>query len=331
MKLAMMLPPVNEGGKWELAAQMGVRRAITKAAPELSGCEPPSEFESLALTKKHFAAAGLELCALEGDQFDMSPIKLGLSDRDECIEKYRRMLRNMGALGIPLLCLNFMASIGWFRTRSDIRERGGALTTSFDADDIGGRLVEERLRIGEKKLWENLFYFLDAVLPVAEESGVMLGLHPDDPPISPLMGVARILTSVENYEKIFARYKSLNIGATFCQATFKAMGADIRAVSADWIARKKIFFIHIRDIDGDARHFREVFVDSQKNFTADMLAHYDRCGFNGVIRSDHAPAMGGEIQDGFNGGISAGYQSFGHIYATGYIKGCCDAAKIPLQ
>ena len=309
----MLIPP-NDRALAALAAQMGIKYAITKAAPELSGKNPPYDFGALKSAKNGFAERGLELVGLEGDQFDMSPIKLGLPERGEWIGRYAQMLRNMGDLGIRLLCLNWMASVGWFRTDA-----------AAPAPEPAGE------RISEEKLRENLYYFLDAVLPEAEKAGVKMALHPDDPPVSPLRGIGRILKSAEDYEKVFSRYDSKFLGATFCQATFKVAGENVKKLSADWIGRGKIFFIHIRDARGNAENFTETFIDEERGFVSEMLAHYRDCGFGGPIRSDHAPAMFGEAQKDFGGGVSVGYRPLGHIFSCGYIKGCCDALKIPLE
>ena len=158
-----------------------------------------------------------------------------------------------------------------------------------------------------------------------------MALHPDDPPLSPFCGVGRILKSRADYEKIFALHNSENLGVTFCQATFKLAGEDLKQLSEDWIKRKKIFFIHIRDVIGTAKNFTEVFIDENPGFVSEMLAHYAACGYDGPIRSDHAPAMGVETQSDFGGGVSVGYQPNGQIFSYGYIKGCCDALKIPLE
>ena len=195
MKLGLMLP-VKPDIQWQLAAQLGVKYVITKAAPELSSLPDPSDFNALKTVRDRFADAGFELYALEGDEFDMSRIKLGLPGRDEDLEKYCAMLRNMGKLGLKLLCYNFMAGVGWFRSRNDLMERGGALTSGFDLREINNDVP---LQITEEQLWQNYEYFLRAVLPAAEEAGVKLGLHPDDPPVSPLLGYSRILTSADAY------------------------------------------------------------------------------------------------------------------------------------
>src|SRR5688500_10498870 len=135
MKLCMFLP-FEPDRRWRLARQCGATHAVVKLAPELTGCNPPWDIDVLAEARRRFREAGFVLEGLEGDQMDMGRIKLGLDGRDEDIERYRRMLLNMGELGIPLLCYNFMAGVGWFRTRNDVPERGGAVTCAFDAADL---------------------------------------------------------------------------------------------------------------------------------------------------------------------------------------------------
>ena len=154
MKQSLMLP-VKPDIRWKLAAQLGVKYAVTKAAPELSGLPDPSDLAALKTVRDRFAEAGFTLYALEGDEFDMSRIKLGLPGRDEDIDRYRRMLANMGKLGLKVLCFNFMAGVGWFRSRNDLTERGGALTSGFDISEIDNDVP---LAITEEQLWDNLFY-----------------------------------------------------------------------------------------------------------------------------------------------------------------------------
>jgi mannonate dehydratase len=331
MKLTMLLPAKYDEKKWILAKQIGVNYAITKAASDLSGKPGPYNFKALKSIKEEFNSAGFNLYGLEGDQFDMSAIKLGLTNRDEVIENYQAMLRNMGQLEIPLLCYNFMAVIGWFRTRTDVKERGGAWCSEFDIADIRNELVPEDQRISEEELWDNFFYFLDAVLPVAQEAGVKMALHPDDPPLSPLKGVGRIFTTAESFEKVLVKYPGDHNGITFCQATFKTMGEDIKSISEKWLKKKKVFFIHLRDIEGNKYKFRETFPDNGSTRMSEMLGHYYNAGFDGPLRPDHVPAMYGEAQGVFSGGMSVGYEVTGKIFAVGHIKGICESLSIPLE
>ena len=106
MKLGMMIraaDPIEQ----DLCAQLGVKYAITKAAPELTGMNAPWDLEALRTVQERFTSRGITLYGLEGDEFDMTRIKLGLPGRDEDLAKYCQMLENMGALGIKLICYNF--------------------------------------------------------------------------------------------------------------------------------------------------------------------------------------------------------------------------------
>ncbi len=315
MKLALMLP-VNPDIQWTLASQLGVKYAVTKAAPELSGLADPSDYQALKTVRDRFAEAGFELYALEGDEFDMSRIKLGLPGRDEDIEKYRRMLINMGRLGLKLLCYNFMVGVGWFRSRNDLKERGGALTSGFNLRDIDN---DVELKITEEQVWANYEYFLRAVLPAAEEAGVKLGLHPDDPPVSPLLGYSRVLTNADAYRKAMALSDSPSHGITFCQATFRAMGEDVFKLIPEFAQR--IFFLHFRDITGTRDNFRETFHDNGPTDMAKLLKVAQRYAPDCLLRPDHTPTMAGESNEKF------GYTMQGNLFAIGYIKGILDAQK----
>lgn len=317
MKLGLMLP-VKPDIRWVLARQVGVEYAITKAAPELSGQLPPWDFESLRSVKARFAEQGVRLWALEGDEFDMSRIKLGLPGRDEDIEHYRMMLKNMGRLEIPLLCLNFMAGVGWYRTRVDLPERGGALTSEFDRAAMPS---EPELKLSHEELWSNFEYFIRAVIPAAEEAGVKMGLHPDDPPIDRLCGYPRILTSAAAFRRALALAESPNLGVTFCQANFRAMGEDVPALIEEFCRKKQLFFFHFRDIEGIAEHFRETFHDNGPTDMAKLLKLLKENGFDGILRPDHTPTMATEEN------CEPGYAMLGNLFAVGYIRGILDALK----
>jgi D-mannonate dehydratase len=306
---------------WALARQVGVTHAICKAAPELTGLAAPDQVETLRILCDRFAAEGFTLYGLEGDEFDMQRIKLGLPGRDEDIARYQQMLRNMGALGIPLLCYNFMATIGWCRTDIKVPARGGAISNRFQLAALDPAPVASELRVTEQKLWDNYAYFVTRVLPVAEAAGVKMGLHPDDPPLSPLRGVARILTSADAFARAMALSDSPAHGITYCQANFLAMGEDIAATASRF--RERIVFVHFRDIAGTREDFTETFHDDGPTDMAAMLRLYHELGFRGPIRVDHVPSMAGEED------APHGYSTLGRLFAIGYIKGILDAHHIP--
>ncbi|MEJ1973415.1 MAG: mannonate dehydratase [Lacunisphaera sp.] len=250
----------------------------------------------------------------------MQRIKLGLPGRDEDIVRYQQMLRNMGELGIGLLCYNFMATIGWCRTDTHVPARGGALTSRFQLAALDPEPVAPELRVTEEKLWANYEYFITRVLPVAEAAGVRMGLHPDDPPLSPLRGVGRIFNSAEGFARALGLSDSPAHGVTYCQANFLAMGEDIAACARRFAAR--IAFVHFRDIAGTRTDFRETFHDDGPTDMPAMLRLYHEIGFRGPIRADHVPSLAGEEDQ------PHGYAILGRLFAVGYMKGILDAAHI---
>ena len=318
MKLGMMIHAASEE-ELVLAAQLGVKYAITKAAPELTGLKDPSDYESLRIIRDRFAEKGVTLYGLEGDEFDMSRIKLGLPGRDEDIEKYKAMLRNMGKLGLKLLCYNFRAGVGWYRSSVTLPERGNAITSGFTA----GPDCEVPYIITPEQVFENYKYFLERVLPVAEEAGVKLGLHPDDPPVPNLKGYGRFLTSAEAYRKAMALSDSPYHGITFCQATFQMMGEDIYALMKEW--GERIFFLHFRDARGDKNGFTETFHDNGPTDMVKLLKEAAEHMPNCIVRPDHTPTMYGE------GNENTGYTIKGNLFAIGYIRGIAEAQKIKLD
>lgn len=309
MRLCLMLP-AKPTLQWEIASQLGVEEVITKAAPELSGLGEPSDFASLEAVVKRFRERGLRVVGLEGDEMDMSRIKLGLPGRDDDLERYCRMLENMGRLGIEMICYNFMAGVGWYRSRNDLPERGGALTSGFDLREIDNSATPV---LSEEQLWSNYDYFIRAVMPTAERCGVRMGLHPDDPPISPLLGYPRILTSADAYRRALALSDSPSHGVTFCQATFRVMGEEVSRLIEEWGPR--IFLLHFRDTTGTRTCFRETFHDNGPTDMAALIRQVRRHCPDCLIRPDHTPTMGGESNENF------GYATLGNIFAVGYLRG----------
>ena len=251
MQLVEFVPPVPHP-LWRLCLQMGITDVIVKVNPDLTGLADPWRYETLKSIVDRLADAGLRVVGLEGDPFDMSPVKeYGSGDdslatknakdakREETLEHYRELLESMGRIGIKLLCYNFMVGTGWART--GVREgRGGAKATCFSLEEVFSHKErkahkgfenlrtsasprEEELLLTHDQVWANYEYFIKSVMPTAERCGVRMGLHPDDPCLPSLGGYARIFGSVEAYDRAYALYPSPSNAVTFCQANFKLM------------------------------------------------------------------------------------------------------------
>ena len=309
--------------KVRLASQIGITHAIIDVKHALKDFSRDRYGTILERIKTEFQAAGMAFDGVESHPVPAEKIKLGLPGRDEEIENYLAAIRELAQLDVRMVCYNWMAGLGWYRTRSDVRGRGGALISGFDQDVAEKRGATEFGNVSEQTIWENLEYFLRAVIPVAQELGVRMALHPDDPPLSPLRSIGRILTSASNFRRVLNLAPSPVNGITFCQANFKLMGEDIEALVKEWTSDKKIFFVHLRDVEGTREHFRETFHDDGPTDLPRMLELYYNCGFSGPMRPDHAPTLEGESND------QPGYAMGGKVFAIGYMKGAMDALGIP--
>lgn len=324
IQLAELFAP-GEDSKVRLAAQIGITHAIVGVSGALSKVPRARYVETLAKIQEDFQAAGMTIAGVESHPVPAEKIKLGLPGRDEEIENYIAALRGLGALGIPMVCYNFMAGLGWYRTRTDVRERGGALVSEFDNEDAKQQGLTPWGEVREENIWSHLEYFLKAIIPAAEKAGVKMALHPDDPPISPLRGIGRVLTSAGNFRRVLDIVPSPVNGITFCQANFKLMGEDIAALARTWCLQKKIFFVHFRDVEGTRERFRETFHDNGPTDMVRMLRVYGESGFDGPMRPDHAPTLEGESND------QPGYAMVGKVFAIGYMKGMMKASGISYE
>lgn len=314
MKIAEVLSPYPDRG-WHLAKQSGATHGVARVPLHNDG-QTSWDFMDLLHLKKRFDDFGLELEVIEpGLASQMHKMKLGIEGRDQDIEDCKMLIRNMGALGIPVLCYNFMAQFNWLRTSVSSLTRGGAFVTSYDHSLMKDAPLTEAGIVTEERLWGNLKYFLERIIPVAEEAKVKLALHPDDPPVSPIRGISRILTSAASLKKAIDLVPSDYSGITFCQGTLSAAGENIPETIMEFGKQNKIFFVHFRDVRGKAENFTETFHDDGQTNMLEAMKAYKKTGFNGPVRIDHVPTMEGEDNR------EPGYGQIGRVFALGYLKG----------
>ena len=353
MKLVEFVPPVPHP-LWKLCPQMGITDVIVKVNPSLTGLADPWRFETLAGIVGRLKDAGLRVVGLEGDPFDMTPIKeyggergTGNGEREDALEHYRELLESMGRLGIKLLCYNFMVGTGWART--GVREgRGGAKATYFSLKESTDN---EKLLLSADQVWANYETFVKAVMPTAERCGVRMALHPDDPCLPSLGGYARFFGSVEAFDRAYALYPSPANAVTFCQANFKLMFTNDNCRNCSQITNpkfsahsaplrlcvknstgnpvqnleeaarhfgKRIAFIHVRDVEGTKEDFTELFHDQGTTDQFALMRTYRELGLDVPVRGDHVPEMEGDRL--LAPDCVPGYFTLGRLFANGYLK-----------
>ena len=317
IQIAEILHP-QPSSLWRLVKQAGVRHAVGRLPENTEGSERPWDFMPMMRMKKHFDDAEIELAVMEATP-PMDKIRLGLTGQEAEYEWLSTMITNMGALGIPVLCYNFMAHYNWLRTSTTLPGRGGALVTAYDNAVMQNAPLTEHGIVTEERLWQNFETFLNRILPVAEKAKVKLALHPDDPPLSPIRGIGRIIRSVEAFQRVLDMAESEYNGLTLCQGNFTLMTDDLPATIRHFGNQKRIHFVHFRDVKGTPQHFVETFHEEGKTDMLACMRVYKEIGFEGVLRPDHVPTLEGDQND------TPGYSSIGRLLAIGYIVGLREA------
>ena len=310
MKISAVANPATEENL-RLMAQLGVPDLVYY---NMQGM--PETVAALRGEQARFERCGVRIAAVEGGP-PIDRIVLGKDGRNAQIEAYKRALGAMGQLGIRVLCYNFMPQVTAdamvIRTSMTKTERGGAMTSAFELAAFDRERLTAEGRTTDEQMWDNLEYFLRRIVPAAEAAEVRLAMHPDDPPLSPMWQLARIMRSVENFERLFALAPSPVNGLTFCQGCFAELGVDLVKTIHRFGGR--IHFAHCRDVAGSLEKFHETFPDNGPTDLAKVFQAYRDVGYGGFIRSDHVPHL---ISDR---GAHDGYGMQGNIFAIGYMKG----------
>ena len=310
---------IGSGGSDEeltLAAQMGCSGVVV-ASPKLSG-GMRWEAEDLTKLRERVELFGLRLEAIQHTNLQLfDDIRLGRPNRDAALEDFTYAIRSMGKAGIPIFAYNWRPNRLY--TTHHIESRAGVRVRAFDLEKAKDEPLSFDREYGAEELWGTFEYFVKRVMPVAEEAGVKLAHHPDDPPGPSIGGMARIFSSFEGFKRGMEIADSPNWGLLFCMGCWSEMGGNDYVMKGlrFFGERNKIFYVHFRDVLGTADNFHEVLIgDGQVEITQAMRL-LKEVGFTGFVIDDHAPRLLGD----------EGWNPRGRLYQTGYIQGVLRAVN----
>jgi mannonate dehydratase len=280
--------------------------------PKLPG-DARWETEDLKALRTRAEDHGLRLICLENVPIRFyDQIMLAGTARERQMENMIATVRNMGAAGIPILGYHWMPNGVW-RTSFETKVRGGATSNEFRISQVAhGKLTHDR-EYGADEMWANYDWYMERILPVCEEAGVHMALHPDDPPVPALGGIARLFGTFEGFRRAMERHPSPMHGLDFCHGCWSEMrgGEGVLEALEYFGSRNRLLYIHLRDVQGCADDFKECFVDEGNGDAAAVIRLLQRMGFKGFILDDHVPHL---IND-------SPYGHRGRAYAIGYIRG----------
>lgn len=290
-------------------------------------------FKELVRCRTLAEAHGLRIAALETVSAHFyDRIVLGQDGRDVQIEAYKRIIQAVGRAGIPVLGYNWMINGVWRSTYAN-PIRGGAQATAFRYDDMkNAPLIADR-EYSEEEFWDHYEYFITRVLPVAEDEGVKLAIHPNDPPVERLGGLPCLMRSRENIEKALAIHPSDNHGLTFCLGNWGAMGADLVDAIRHFGPLGKLLYVHFQATRGTVPEFTETFVSDADYDAFDLIAALDDVGFDGVMIPGHVPQI--SMDNEWRTELSATKTPYGHpmgggaarAYTVGYLQALIAAVQ----
>lgn len=296
--------------------------------------------------------AGLKMEVIESVNIH-DDIKIGLPSRDQYIENYKQTIRNLAQFGVKVICYNFMPVFDWMKTDMNYVLPDGSLTMAFEKKGIDKSLEAvvkevldnsngfalpgwepERLAkvqqlftqyegVDDNKLRENLVYFLKAVVPVCEEVGVKMAIHPDDPPYS-IFGLPRIVKNREDLDWICNAVDSEANGITLCTGSIaEDPENDVYEIVAEFTRRKRIHFAHVRNIkliqDKDFYESAHLSHYGSLDMFKVMKALHDN-GFDGYMRPDHGRFIWGETG-------RPGYGLYDRAIGLSYLLGLWEALQ----
>ena len=280
------------------------------------------DVEKLERLKRLSNEHGLEMEVIESVPVH-EDIKLGKPTRDKYIEAYKQNIINCGKVGVKCICYNFMPVFDWLRTDLYFKHKDGATSLAYDHEKLLSlnALLKEYEGMTHQKLFDNLVYFLNAIMPACDEADVNMAIHPDDPPWD-MFGLPRIICKEEDYDRLFAAVPNMHNGITFCTGSLGAgRFNDLPKMAKKYASR--IYFAHLRQLkyDGEINFYENGHRTDCGNVDVyAIVKSLVEGGFDGYVRPDHGRNVWGED-------AKPGYGLFDRAMGACYLGGLFEAIE----
>ncbi|MGI6337740.1 MAG: mannonate dehydratase [Eubacteriales bacterium] len=324
VKLSNSIAPDADEGKIRFLEALGLRYAYTWKRSCLTAA-----YEELARLHDGLARHGITLYNAGDYKLAKSAnIILGTPERDRDIEGMAEVLRTLARLGVYNTTFTWEADLVW--SSGSTTTRGGCKTRYCDENDLLSREMTRGRVYTKDELWETFDYYMKRIIPVCEETGVRLALHPNDPPMPMIAGVACLITSAEDYRRAFAiadgyRTKTTGrppLGMEFCCGCWLEGGGfrNITDAIREFVHDGRVIITHLRNIDAPLPRFTETFLNDGYGDMLNLVETFCEAGYDGTMIYDHSPVL----REG-----EGGYAET--AYSVGYIQALLLAAQRNLE
>jgi len=326
MHLCLGLRPNPETGQFApddlaYATQLGVNHTQIRTEWMLEPTKKgPIPSDALARCRDQLDAAGIALAVVllpQGRDTQYWEARLGTPGREREVEDVCESLRVIADMGVPVVEWTWSIPDVWGSiTGNTDWGRGGARVRAFDYDLVEkAGPVTPAEAVSAEEMWERVGWFLERIVPVAEEVGVRLALHPHDPPTPFLRGEARVLGTLEGLRRLIELQPSPANGLNFCQGTVAEMGVDVIEAIRWFGERDRINHVHFRNVKGAVPSFEESFIDDGDTDMVAAMRAYRDTGYRYAMMPDHTPRIAGD----------SSYGHIGRAFALGYMRALMQA------
>ena len=321
IKLSHRLPAEIADDDLLFLKQIGLKWARVNFRPEVA------DYDYIARAQQRYESFGLRIYSGVHYAYRELDVQLGRPGRDRHIEAFNTFTHNLGKLGIPITSYDFHPANTY--TTAHITTPRGYEAREFRLEDFRNKVEKQAFdrEIEADEIWDNYTYFMKAALPAAAEAGVKMALHPDDPPLAKMNGVAKVLVHYDGYKRAEEIAESIegpgapHWGLTFCVGTWSEggdkMGKDVFEMIDDFGGRGKIFEIHFRNVSSPLPNFYETFPDEGYMDLYEVMKALREVRFDGMMVPDHVPSLEGD----------EGIRRAGTAYCIAYMRALLERAN----